>query len=214
MKHFRLALHLCCIVNIVAMLPSMLRSNIMSRVRQPAMRSRRLFSSASDDDSQYIKSYQLNGSGQGTRVQITTNTGHSLQTDIPLKMGGKDTAPQPVETLVAAWMGCTQATALFVGRHLPERATIDKLEFVNIEAFRDERGALTLPIEETPEVPSRLHRVTGSIHVFLKRNKSLSPEQLQLLKEQTEIRCPVANMIMASGCDIDVEWFDGSTMPV
>lgn len=127
-------------------------------------------------------------------------------------MGGKNNAPQPVETLVAAWMGCTQATALFVGRHLPERATIDKLEFVNIEAFRDERGALTLPIEETPEVPSRLHRITGSIHVFLKRNKSLSPEQLELLKEQTEIRCPVANMMMASGCDIDVEWFDGTTM--
>ena len=209
MKHYRLALHLCCIVNIKAMLPSMFRSN-MSRVRQPALS--RLFSSASDDDSQYIKSYQLNGSGQGTQVQITTNTGHSIQTDIPLKMGGKDTAPQPVETLVAAWMGCTQATALFVGRHLPERAAIDKLEFVNIEAFRDERGALTLPIEETPEAPSRLHRITGSIHVFLKRNKALSPEQLELLKEQTEIRCPVANMMMASGCDIDVEWFDGSTV--
>jgi len=58
------------------------------------------------------KSYQLDGVGVtgGTRVEATTNTGHSIATDIPKSMGGKDTAPQPVETLLGVWMGCTQAT--------------------------------------------------------------------------------------------------------
>ncbi|CAJ1958902.1 unnamed protein product [Cylindrotheca closterium] len=166
-----------------------------------------LYSSSS---AKYQKSYKLEGTGEGTKVEITTNTGHYLATDIPKPMGGRDTAPQPVETLMASWMGCTQATALFVGRHLPERLSISKMEFDNIEAFRDERGALQLPIDTTPEIPSRIQRITGTIRVYERRGNPISTEQMELLKEQTEIRCPVANMMLASGCAIDVEWVDGS----
>lgn len=155
------------------------------------------------------KSYQLEGRGEGARVEISTNTGHHLATDIPKVMGGKDSAPQPVETLLAAWMGCTQATALFVGRHLPERVSIQRMEFENIEAIRDELGAIQLPIDETPEIPSRIERITGKIKVFARKGATISSGQMELLKEQTEVRCPVANMIIASGCKIDVEWMDG-----
>eukprot|EP00526_Cylindrotheca_closterium_P021624 CAMPEP_0113655266 /NCGR_PEP_ID=MMETSP0017_2-20120614/29604_1 /TAXON_ID=2856 /ORGANISM="Cylindrotheca closterium" /LENGTH=104 /DNA_ID=CAMNT_0000568481 /DNA_START=71 /DNA_END=381 /DNA_ORIENTATION=+ /assembly_acc=CAM_ASM_000147 len=90
--------------------PSVTRRYMMTRIQTS------LYSSSS---LKYAKSYKLEGTGEGTKVEITTNTGHSLATDIPKPMGGKDTAPQPVETLLASWMGCTQATALFVGRHLP-----------------------------------------------------------------------------------------------
>jgi hypothetical protein len=41
--------------------------------------------------------------------------GHTLATNLPVKMGGKDSAPHSGETLLAAWMGYSQATALFVG---------------------------------------------------------------------------------------------------
>jgi putative redox protein len=193
----------CC----TAMNPSLMRKTLPRYHRVMASA---LFSS-SPTENQYIKSYQMNGVGQRNQVEITTNTGHSLCTDIPKKMGGSDAAPQPVETLVAAWMGCTQATALFVGRQMPERVVIERLEFDNIQAFRDERGALQLPIEEKPEVPSRLQRITGTIRVFSRnKKKGVTPEQMELLKEQTEIRCPVANMIISSGCAIDVDWVDGT----
>lgn len=167
----------------------------------------------SDDSSKqpYIKSYQLNGVGTKSRVEITTNTDHKLATDVPIKMGGKNSAPQPVETLVAAWMGCTQATAMFVGRQMNPRLLIDKLVFENVQAERDERGALQLPIDENPIVPSRLQRITGTIQVYnRKKNERISNEQIELLMEQTELRCPVANMIIASGCSMDVKWIDGS----
>ena len=206
----------------------------------------------------------MDGVGEGSRVDIRTSTGHYLSTDVPRTMGGKDTAPQPVETLLAAWMGCTQATAIFVSRQLQwntettaaavstesvtaaatarqhrrsPRVHIQKLHFENIQAFRDERGALQLPIVDVPEIPSRIQRITGTIRVELavattstsrqqrkapsksgidevERDESspsptqlaLSESQLQTLRDQTEARCPVANMIMASGCDVDVEW--------
>ena len=160
-------------------------------------------------DEQYTKSYTLQGEGAGTKVSITTDTGHSLSTDIPLKMGGKDSAPQPVETLLAAWMGCTQATALFVGRQLPKRLAIERISFENIRAVRDERGALELPIDTTPSVPSRIQTVTGTIRVYARKGQRIEPDQLKLLEEQTELRCPVANMMIASGCEMNVMWMDG-----
>jgi hypothetical protein len=96
------------------------------------------------------------------------------------------------------------------------------LDFQAIEAFRDERGALELPIRATPDVPSRLHKITGTIVVTLvsvdgnDENDSseilfLAPDELEVLKEQTEARCPIANMMVASGCAMEVEWIQETT---
>jgi putative redox protein len=167
------------------------------------------------DGNDHAKTYRIQGettapNSKGS-VTMTTNTGHSIKTDLPKAMGGRDEAPQPVETLLAALVGCTQATALFVGRQMkPNRVVIDKMEF-NLTATRDERGALQLPIDKDPSVPSRLQQVSGTILVFAAKGVSISNEQMTILKEQTELRCPVANMMLASGCAMEVEWIDGST---
>mmetsp|Transcript_24523 Transcript_24523/g.67897 ORF Transcript_24523/g.67897 Transcript_24523/m.67897 type:complete len:343 (-) Transcript_24523:227-1255(-) len=185
-----------------------------------------------------MKSPPKNTDDHATPSSQSSPTKHTLLTDIPKQMGGQDLAPQPVETLLAAWMGCTQATALFVARHLlsthrtstasssssTQRLVLDRLEFTNIKAWRDERGALDLPIlaNQPPDVPSRLQEITGTIRVFVvpagKRRKddndgesfvTLDDSTLESLKEQTEWRCPVANMMIASGCQINVEWVNG-----
>jgi putative redox protein len=167
-----------------------------------------------DQGNNHAKTYHIQGHTTPkakSSVTMTTNTGHSLQTDLPKPMGGKDEAPQPVETLLAALIGCTQATAIFVGRQMkPDRLVIDRMEF-SLTGTRDERGALQLPIDIDPPVPSRLQQVSGTIRVFTAKGTSISNEQMTLLREQTEQRCPVANMMLASGCAMDVEWTDGST---
>uniref|UniRef100_A0A7S3PY91 OsmC-like protein n=1 Tax=Chaetoceros debilis TaxID=122233 RepID=A0A7S3PY91_9STRA len=199
------------------------------------------------------KSYKLKGDGEQTSVSIQTNTNHTLQTDIPLAMGGKDSGAQPVEHLLSAFIGCTQATALFVGRNMkPDRILIDRMEF-DIEGERDERGALdALPIDvlsPLPSTPARLVLVKGVIRVFGVDAKSMNArrrqqakgnrkrgsgngegkddtseeqviaplvpapitqEQMALLERQTEARCPVADMMIASGCKIDIQWLDGN----
>jgi len=140
---------------------------------------------------------------------MKTNTGHDLQTDVPIKMGGGDSAPQPVETLLAALLGCTQATAVFVGRMMSPRLTIDKIYF-DIEAYRDERGALESPIDIVPTIPARLQRVSGTVLVYFKKGSDVTDENMRILGEQTEARCPVANMLHASGCELDIRWMNGS----
>lgn len=188
---------------------------------------------SNENSSEFKKEYQISGIGTKSHVIMKTNTNHTLQTDVPKSMGGTNKAPQPVETLLAAWMGCTQATALYVARNMnvnsgshnnnnnnksnPTRIQIDKIEFENVQAVRDERGALggTFPLDinsEFPDVPARLERVYGVVKVYAseqqqrRRRKEeeeqvvsmtttsriiLSEAQLHILSEQTERRCPV-----------------------
>lgn len=166
-------------------------------------------------DDKYMKYYRLTGAGQNNFISVRTNTGYSISTDTPIQVGGTDLAPQPVELLIASWMGCTQATATFVGRNMrSNRLMIEKLEFDNVEARRDERGALSnLPIKAgtlLPDIPPRLQEIKGTIRVFLQNNEKISKMDLELLANHTESRCPVASMILASGCQINVSWKSGT----
>mmetsp|Transcript_12009 Transcript_12009/g.15345 ORF Transcript_12009/g.15345 Transcript_12009/m.15345 type:complete len:162 (-) Transcript_12009:62-547(-) len=155
------------------------------------------------------KHYAITGVGQRSKVTCNTNTNHTLEADVPKKMGGGDEAPQPVEHLLAALVGCTQATAVYVGRMMKPRLIIEKIDF-NIDAYRDERGALSLPITELPTIPARLQSVSGSVAVHFKNGVEVSEEQLRILGQQTEARCPVANMMHASGCIMDIQWKNGA----
>lgn len=166
------------------------------------------------DDVKHRKYYSISGTGKKSIVTMLTNTKHTLHTDIPAKMGGMDLAPQPVEHLLAALLGCTQATAMYVSRMMNPRLFIDRIEFSDFMAYRDERGALARPIDVFPSFPSRLQRVSGKVTVcFIASSSSsivITPEQLRTLAKQTEARCPIANMMHASGCVMDIEWVIGS----
>jgi putative redox protein len=179
------------------------------------------------DDVKHRKYYSISGTGKKSIVTMLTNTKHTLHTDVPAKMGGMDLAPQPVEHLLAALLGCTQATAMYVSRMMNPRLFIDRIEFSNFMAYRDERGALARPIDVFPSSPSRLQRVSGTVTVYFIASSSsssnsdsskslgndaivITPEQLKTLAEQTEVRCPIANMMHASGCIMDIKWVIGS----
>ena len=54
--------------------------------------------------------------------------------------------------------------------------------------------------------------VSGTAKVYFKKDGiKVSDEKLSILAEQIEARCPVANMMYASGCDMDIKWINGST---
>jgi len=163
------------------------------------------------------KTYHLKGFGESCKTNVLTDTTHKLNTDIPKAMGGQDSAPQPVEHLLAAYIGCTQATAVFVGRNMKPRILIDKIEF-DIVGQRDEHGALDdVPITQQsplPQIPARLSSINGSITVFTKDRSgemiAMEEGSLELLEKHVEHRCPIANMMILSGCEMKVLWEDGN----
>ena len=58
-----------------------------------------------------MKSYHLTAVGEGPQCVTTTDTRFTINADLPLLQGGKNTAPQPVELLLASLVSCKQATA-------------------------------------------------------------------------------------------------------
>ncbi len=201
-----------------------------------------------------MKAYRLKGVGHQTSVTMTTHSeydnqqSHKIRTDLPVPIGSNSGA-QPVEHLLTAYAGCTQATAQFVARNMKLTTTdgksqkgfiIHKMEF-DICGIRNENGALSnLPIHKEsnlPDDPSRLTLIEGTIRVFAalkqkirlgemkesskdttkKRSKwthvhtpiPIHKEHMIVLERHTEARCPVANMIIASGCHLKVTWEDG-----
>lgn len=153
---------------------------------------------------EFCQSYHIEGLGERSGTCLKTATGHEIRTDLPKKMGGQDAHPQPVELLLAALLGCTQATAVYVGRNMQPRVLIDRLEF-DINACRDNRGALALPILTNSTIPAWIQSVEGTVKVHLKKGL-MSADQLVILAEQTEARCPVASMMVASGCEVRLKW--------
>ena len=150
-----------------------------------------------------LKRYLARGVGGGTELGPSGSRSeaesHVMATDVTRAQGGKDAAPQPVNLLLAALIGCETATAAFVARKM--RITIGEIRF-DLSAWRDEAGALSLPITQDPVAPSRLQSVAGTALV----ETDASAEEIAALAHQVHTRCPVANMISASGCDLAVEW--------
>ena len=156
----------------------------------------------SSDDAN-VKSYALTGRGSGVTATVLARH-HEIRLDLPKTMGGADGAPQPVELLVAALIGCEQATAAYCARHMQPRFPLKHVHFT-YAAARDDLGATSLPITEPPPVSARMQRVTGTAVVHLSRGAETS-ERVDQLRRLVEARCPVANTLVAAGCELDVEW--------
>ena len=137
-----------------------------------------------------------------------TDTGHSIRTDLPRQVGGQDTGPQPVELMLAALLGCKTATAHFVARHLWPRPhhRIHTIKFEDVEAERDERGALTLPITQQPPASAALVRVRGVAIITPMSTGAISAADVSALGELVEQRCPVAATLLTAGCKLDFVW--------
>jgi len=100
-------------------------------------------------------------------MAATTSDGHTVSSDLPRSVGGNNAATQPVYLLLAALAGCKQATAMFVARHMKPPLDISSISF-ELEAVRNERGALSLPLAKPLPAVSHLQRIHGTARAMLR----------------------------------------------
>ena len=152
----------------------------------------------------FIKRYPLVARGSGTQCVMKARNVHDIRTDVPKAMGGADEAPQPVELLLAALVGCEQATAAYVARHMSPRFRLKYVHF-SVVGERDDRGATALPVHEPAPCPARLSRVTGEAVVHV-RGPAETQARVDELARLVKSRCPVADTLRAAGTELEVRW--------
>lgn len=153
----------------------------------------------------HLKRYPLVARGSGAQCTIKARELHEIRTDVPRSMGGGDEAPQPVELLLSALVGCEQATAAYVARHMTPRFKLKAIHF-SVIGERDDRGATSLPISAPAPVQARLTRVSGEAVVHVRGPERETQARVEELARLVMQRCPVADMFHAAGTELAVRW--------
>lgn len=128
------------------------------------------------------------------KSEITIRDFSPVTMDEPGDLGGQDTAPTPMEYVLAALLGCTTVMAVMIAKEMAIK--------VNALMMRAEGELNTDGIMGKGNVPPYFTRVKQEISI----NSTASQEQLERLAEQIKKRCPVYNMLKAAGTVVEVSW--------
>ena len=128
-----------------------------------------------------------------SRTDITVRDVHTT-IDEPLERGGTNLGPSPTETFVAALVGCTNV----ISHKIAHKLGIElKQMMVTAEASFDRRG-VTLAEDIAVPFPT----ITLTMHVV----SDATSEQLDQLKRELAMYCPIAKLVRASGTVLNEVW--------
>jgi putative redox protein len=137
--------------------------------------------------------FHVTGSSKGMQTVVSSKQ-HTITIDEPPAMGGQDTGPDPLTTLLGALAGCENVVANLVAKEL--NFDLQGIEF-DIQGTIDTRGLMG-----DPNVKPYFQQVT--IHAKVKTNES--QERIEELQRITDSRCPVYTTLKAAGIPLQSKW--------
>lgn len=144
------------------------------------------------DDVPRLKTLRVASTWEGrqrTRHQIR---GFEVRTGEPERLGGDDSAPTPMELVLAGLDGCLAVVVETVAAEhgLP----LDALE-LSSEAVIDQRGFAGVP-------GVRPYYTTIRTRVRL----DAGPGGAEALRDEVQRRCPALGLVRAAGVDVEIAW--------
>jgi len=133
-----------------------------------------------------------NASGTRTRIQVRDFA--PVYTDEPASLGGTNTAPSPLETVLVALVGCDGVIIHGVAKAMGFKYS--GVDF-SCESQIDVRGP-----KGVPGVRPYFETVKLEIIVFTDE----TAHRVEQLKKNVEFRCPVMNLLSAANVLLDVQW--------
>ena len=114
--------------------------------------------------------------------------------DEPTVRGGTNLGLTPTETLMASLIGCTNV----ISHRIAERINvkINKMD-INVEATFNKDG---VSLTKEVEIPF------PEINLNIKIDTNASKEQLETIKNELKMYCPIAKVITNSGSKINDIW--------
>lgn len=130
----------------------------------------------------------------GTRTTVQVRDFAAVFTDEPSSLGGTNTAPSPLETVLVALVGCDGVIINGVAKAMG--FAYAGVEF-RAEAQIDVRGPKGVP-------GIRPFFETAEIDLVVYTDEP--PERLAQLEKNVEFRCPVMNLLRSAGVELTARW--------
>jgi len=130
----------------------------------------------------------------GTRTVINVRHFPEMITDEPDSMGGTNTAPSPLETTIAALVGCD-------GVIINGVANAMRFEYTGVDFDCSSQIDVRGP-KGVPGIKPYFEKVDLKITVY----SDESDDRFEKLKFNVENRCPVMNLMKDAGVELTADW--------
>jgi uncharacterized OsmC-like protein len=130
----------------------------------------------------------------GTRTKVMVRDFEPVYTDEPSSLGGTNTAPSPLETVLVALVGCDGVIINGVAKAMDFDYAAVELE---CESQIDVRGPKGVP-------GVRPYFETCDLQIVLYTDEPR--ERVDRLIRNVEFRCPVMNLLRAAEVKLSVDW--------
>lgn len=140
--------------------------------------------------------FAISGKGAGVLQSVDIEgSSHTIQAEGHPAFGGQDSAPSPLDLVLASLVSCTQVTGQIVASQI-SGATLGKWE-VSLESHLD-NSVLVYGAEGI----SNFSDVSLSIAV----ESDLDTEQFAHFVSEVERRCPIAQLFRGSAVALKFDW--------
>jgi uncharacterized OsmC-like protein len=130
----------------------------------------------------------------GVKTNISVRNFPNFSIDEPVELGGTDTAPNPVEYVLAGLNGCNGVMIPLVAQEL--NFTFSGVDF-ETTGIIDTRGLMGVE-----GVSPHFQKLRFQVNIQTEE----SEERVEQLKNEVERRCPVFNLFVDAGIKIDTKW--------
>ena len=130
----------------------------------------------------------------GTRTKVQVRDFEPVYTDEPSSLGGSNTAPSPLETVLVALVGCDGVIINGVAKAMNfDYAAVE----LDCQSQIDVRGP-----KGVPGVRPYFEKATLQIVLYTDEPEN----RVNQLIRNVEFRCPVMNLFRAADVALDVDW--------
>lgn len=134
------------------------------------------------------------GNGWPTKVNIT-DTEWKLQLDESVEDGGLNSGPNPMQYFIASLAGCQNEQAQVVAEEL-------SLAIVQIDINTE----IDLDLSGFMGTSDNSEGSYKNVRLDAKVSGDLTAEQVKILGQKVDARCPILALLRTSGCNIESSW--------
>lgn len=137
--------------------------------------------------------FKVEATGNGMRTDAIAGK-HKISVDEPKSMGGKDSAADPMSTMLTALVACENVMAQIISKEM--NIVIEDISF-KVDGLLDPSGLMG-----NLEVKPYFEKVNVEAYV----KTSATQEQVEELSHKVDQRCPVFRTIKDAGIPIENTW--------